>query len=105
MKLVHQPLDLHGLLLIMLHPTVRKIYFILKLEFFFVKILRFLIVFYWLVEDGLDWINKEFKFCKALKTKSDVTGFKDFLNDLWTNVAMMDYPYKTTFLMPLPGII
>ena len=72
---------------------------------YYVKILRFLIVFYWLVEDGLDWINKEFKFCKALKDKNDVTGFKDFLNDLWTNVAMMDYPYKTTFLMPLPGII
>jgi len=54
-------------------------------------------------QDGLDWINKEFKFCKALKDKNDVTGFKDFLNDLWTNVAMMDYPYKTTFLMPLPG--
>ena len=54
-------------------------------------------------EDGLDWLNKEFKFCKPLKTKDDVINFKSYLNDLWTNVAMMDYPYPTTFLMPLPG--
>jgi len=54
-------------------------------------------------KDGLDWLNKEFKFCKPLKTKDDVTNFKSYLNDLWTNVAMMDYPYPTTFLMPLPG--
>ena len=48
------------------------------------------------------WLNTEFKFCKAL-TKPDVKGFKDFLNNLWTNIAMMDYPYDTSFLKPLPG--
>ena len=78
---------------------------LLNARIFVVKIFNSYCFFYWFAEDGLDWINKEFKFCKALKTKSDVTGFKDFLNDLWTNIAMMDYPYKTTFLMPLPGMI
>jgi len=33
----------------------------------------------------------------------DFTHFKAYLNDLWTNLAMMDYPYPTSFLMPLPG--
>ena len=51
----------------------------------------------------MDWVNKELKFCKNLATKPDVTNFKNYLNNLWTNVAMMDYPYSTSFLMPLPG--
>jgi lysosomal Pro-X carboxypeptidase len=38
-----------------------------------------------------------------MKTPADVTQFKAYLNDLWINVAMMDYPYPTDFLMPLPG--
>jgi len=54
-------------------------------------------------KDGMDWVNKELKFCKNLATKPDVTNFKNYLNNLWTNVAMMDYPYSTSFLMPLPG--
>ncbi len=52
---------------------------------------------------GLKYINDLFKFCTPLKTKDDITTLKGFLNNLWTNVAMMDYPYPTTFLMPLPG--
>lgn len=55
-----------------------------------------------LLDDGLKWISDEFKFCKPL-TKNDVPALKSYLNDLWTNVAMMDYPYSTSFLMPLPG--
>ena len=51
----------------------------------------------------MDWVNKELKFCKNLASKSDVINFKNYLNNLWTNVAMMDYPYSTSFLMPLPG--
>ncbi|XP_059079280.1 lysosomal Pro-X carboxypeptidase-like [Tigriopus californicus] len=53
-------------------------------------------------DDGLKWMSEQFRFCKPL-TKNDVTAFKGYLNELWTNVAMMDYPYSTTFLMPLPG--
>jgi len=53
--------------------------------------------------DGLTWFNNQFKFCTALTTMTQVVQFKAYLNDLWTNIAMMDYPYPTTFLMPLPG--
>lgn len=54
-------------------------------------------------DDGLKWVNDAFKLCTPLKTKDDATKLKGYLNDLWTNLVMMDYPYPTSFLMPLPG--
>jgi lysosomal Pro-X carboxypeptidase len=56
-----------------------------------------------LLADGLKWINDAFKFCTPLKSKADVTKLKGYLNNLWTDLVMMDYPYPTSFLMPLPG--
>ena len=44
------------------------------------------------------------RLCKNLK-KVEAVQLKGFLNEVWTNVAMMDYPYPTEFLMPLPGNI
>ena len=38
-----------------------------------------------------------------MTSKENVTLLKSYLTDLWTNLAMMDYPYATTFLAPLPG--
>ncbi|XP_023323387.1 lysosomal Pro-X carboxypeptidase [Eurytemora carolleeae] len=52
---------------------------------------------------GLDWLNSKWKLCTPLTSKSNMTGLKDYLSNLWTNLAMMDYPYPTTFLAPLPG--
>lgn len=50
----------------------------------------------------MKWLNSKFGMCTPLK-KTDGPMFKDYLNNLWTNVAMMNYPYPTEFLMPLPG--
>jgi lysosomal Pro-X carboxypeptidase len=54
---------------------------------------------------GVDWINKNFRLCpkSQLKTPSDVRTLKDYLTEIWTDLAMMDYPYPTTFLAPLPA--
>ncbi len=49
------------------------------------------------------WFNAAFTFCTPLSKAEQVTSFKGYLNDLWTNIAMMDYPYPTNFLSPLPG--
>jgi len=54
---------------------------------------------------GLDWINENFKLCdnSKLTSSENVTLIKAYLTDLWTNLAMMDYPYPTSFLSPLPA--
>jgi len=53
---------------------------------------------------GLNWINSNFRLCDSSKltAEANITLVKDYLTDLWTNLAMMDYPYNTTFLAPLP---
>ena len=45
------------------------------------------------------WFNNNFKFCTPLTTADQVTKFKAYLNDLWTNIAMMNYPYGQIFLL------
>jgi len=52
---------------------------------------------------GIDWINKNWHLCEPLTHKDNITDLKYFLTDLWTNLAMMDYPYPTSFLAPLPA--
>jgi len=52
---------------------------------------------------GLDWLNTNWKLCTAFNDKQNVTDLKAYLSDLWTNLAMMDYPYPTSFLAPLPA--
>lgn len=52
---------------------------------------------------GLDWLNKNWKICKPFTGKENITKLKGYLSDLWTNLAMMDYPYPTQFLAPLPA--
>ena len=48
-------------------------------------------------------IGEIFKLCTPLTKKEEVKALKDYLNDVWGNLAMMDYPYETSFLKPLPG--
>ena len=54
---------------------------------------------------GLDWMNSQFRLCDSSKLTSpeNVTLIKNYLTDLWTNLAIMDYPYPTSFLAPLPA--
>ncbi|CAK6957948.1 lysosomal Pro-X carboxypeptidase [Scomber scombrus] len=51
---------------------------------------------------GLQWLSEEFSLCTPLKNIIDVAGFKNWLQETWVNLAMVDYPYKANFLQPLP---
>ena len=53
--------------------------------------------------EGLKSIGEIFKLCEPVTKQEKVKDLKDYLNDVWGNLAMMDYPYETSFLKPLPG--
>jgi len=49
------------------------------------------------------WLTSQWKLCQPLKTSDDVQKLKEYLTDLWTNLAMANYPYPANFLAPLPA--
>ncbi|XP_061575747.1 lysosomal Pro-X carboxypeptidase [Cololabis saira] len=51
---------------------------------------------------GLQWLSQEFSLCTPLKTGLGVIAFKNWLQETWVNLAMVDYPYEANFLQPLP---
>ncbi|KAK0161866.1 hypothetical protein PV327_008271 [Microctonus hyperodae] len=48
------------------------------------------------------WLSSLWKLCKPLNNTSDVKQFKDWLSNVYINLAMVDYPYESNFLAPLP---
>lgn len=54
-------------------------------------------------EEGMTWLSNAWRLCKPLKSKADVRKLKDYLTNVWTNLAMVDYPYPANFLAPLPA--
>ncbi|CAH1401397.1 unnamed protein product [Nezara viridula] len=51
-------------------------------------------------DDGLKWLTDTFKLCSPLK---DVKELKNWLNGIYVNLAMTNYPYPTEFLTTLPA--
>ena len=49
---------------------------------------------------GLERLTALFKLCTPLKSVSEL---KNWLNDMYGNIAMVDYPYPTSFLADLPA--
>ncbi|EFN88584.1 Lysosomal Pro-X carboxypeptidase [Harpegnathos saltator] len=54
-------------------------------------------------DEGKKWLSDNWKLCEPLKTAEHVKTLKDFLQEVYTDLAMVDYPYETNFLTPLPG--
>ncbi|CAL1674146.1 unnamed protein product [Lasius platythorax] len=54
-------------------------------------------------DEGKKWLSNNWKLCEPLKTAEHVQTLKDFLQEVYINLAMVNYPYETNFLAPLPG--
>ncbi|XP_033211704.1 lysosomal Pro-X carboxypeptidase [Belonocnema kinseyi] len=52
--------------------------------------------------EGLKWLSESWQLCKPLANSSQVIILKQWLNDIYGNLAMVNYPYETSFLAPLP---
>lgn len=55
------------------------------------------------LDEGKKWLSNNWKLCDSLKTAEHVQMLKDFLQEVYINLAMVNYPYETNFLAPLPG--
>ncbi|XP_024890645.1 lysosomal Pro-X carboxypeptidase [Temnothorax curvispinosus] len=54
-------------------------------------------------DEGKKWLSDNWKLCEPLKTAEHVKTLKDFLHEVYINLAMVNYPYEADFLAPLPG--
>lgn len=55
------------------------------------------------VENGKKWINKNWKLCKPIKTAADANTFIGWIEYVYIIVAMVNYPYPTNFIVPVPA--
>ncbi|XP_013097399.2 lysosomal Pro-X carboxypeptidase [Stomoxys calcitrans] len=53
-------------------------------------------------DEGKKKLNEAFVFCDAIKVEDDLNKFMDYLEDVYANLAMANYPYANDFLSPLP---
>jgi lysosomal Pro-X carboxypeptidase len=56
-----------------------------------------------LLDDGKEWLRTHWNLCVPLNGTDDVVNLKDWLTNVWTNLAMVNYPYAANFLAPLPA--
>ncbi|XP_033173414.1 lysosomal Pro-X carboxypeptidase [Drosophila mauritiana] len=54
-------------------------------------------------EAGKKQISDAFHLCNALKTDDDLKKFLDYVEEVYSNLAMVNYPYNSSFLAPLPA--
>jgi len=60
-------------------------------------------IFYLWLDTGKAWFSTNWNLCSALRTEKDTATLKQWLTDVWTNIAMVNYPYPAGFLAPLPA--
>ncbi|KAF5294855.1 hypothetical protein FQA39_LY00339 [Lamprigera yunnana] len=52
--------------------------------------------------EGRQWLTDTWKLCEPLQ-ESDIEYLLNWLQDVYSNMAMVNYPYPTNFLANLPG--
>ncbi|CAG4950635.1 unnamed protein product [Parnassius apollo] len=54
-------------------------------------------------KNNTDWLHKQWKLCDPIKNTTDVQNLIDFLQSMYETLAMVNYPFATDFLLPLPA--
>ncbi|GAB0089884.1 lysosomal Pro-X carboxypeptidase [Sergentomyia squamirostris] len=54
-------------------------------------------------DEGRAFLTKTFKLCTNLTKHEDISQLTDYLTDMYSNLAMVNYPYSANFLAPLPA--
>lgn len=53
--------------------------------------------------NGSKWLHDNWRLCDPVSNSSDVDKLFDFLTNMYTTLAMVNYPFSSDFLMPLPA--
>lgn len=53
-------------------------------------------------DEGKKWLSDNWKLCQPLKNASNVEDLLSFLEDVYGTIAMVNYPYESSFIVPLP---
>lgn len=69
----------------------------------FFKIMEFIFQNIVQTAGGLAKLSEMFHLCKPLKSADDVTTLKNWIVSALVYLAMVDYPYPSKFLAPLPA--
>jgi lysosomal Pro-X carboxypeptidase len=56
-----------------------------------------------LTDAGKAWLKGNWNLCTQLKGNESIATLKEYLSNVWTNLAMVNYPYPANFLSPLPA--
>lgn len=56
-----------------------------------------------IADTGKVWLKQNWNLCRILNGTDDIVALKEWLSDIWTNLAMVNYPYPANFLAPLPA--
>ncbi|KAL1138705.1 hypothetical protein AAG570_008767, partial [Ranatra chinensis] len=54
-------------------------------------------------QGGLSWLGSTFKTCASINSTEDVKALKDWLANVYVDIAMVNYPYPANFLADLPA--
>lgn len=53
--------------------------------------------------DGRAFLKRQFNLCANLTKHEDIDQLLDYLTEMYSNLAMANYPYEANFLAPLPA--
>ncbi|XP_052737993.1 lysosomal Pro-X carboxypeptidase [Bicyclus anynana] len=54
-------------------------------------------------QNNSDWIKTKWNLCEPVKNATDVQNLLDYLQTMYETLAMVNYPFQSDFLMPLPA--